>query len=71
MSAISKRIPKPSMRRVEPVPAATHHTCLDCPACGTEECRTLQELGMYCETAVAAFEATREEARPKPRVAAA
>jgi len=64
MSAISKRIPKPSMQIVDPVPVETHHTCMDCPVRGTEECSTLQELGMYCDTAFAAFEAAR--ARPGP-----
>ena len=41
--------------------AQAGHTCLRCPACGTECCNILQELGMYCETAQAASEA------PKPR----
>jgi len=35
------------------------HTCVACPACGTETCKTLQDLGMYCDTAIAATEASR------------
>lgn len=59
MSTISKRFPRPSPEILEPAPANTYHTCLECPACGSEECRTLQELGMYCATAIAASEAMR------------
>lgn len=31
-----------------------HHTCMRCPVCASEACRTLQDLGMYCETQCAA-----------------
>lgn len=37
--------------------AEGHHTCRECPICGTEECRVMSELGMYCDTAQAAHEA--------------
>lgn len=43
-----------------------HHTCIRCPSCGTESCEVFQELGTYCDTAVAATEAMaerREQAR--------
>lgn len=35
------------------------HTCVECPVCSTETCKTLQQLGMYCDTAIAATEAVR------------
>jgi hypothetical protein len=63
-------------RRTEtlPTPAGVdgHHTCTECPVCGTEECRVLMELGMACDTAQAATEAAidREEARPAFRTGA-
>ena len=63
MSAISRRFPKPSSEIGAPVPSRLHHTCLDCPAFGSEECRALQELGMYCDTVVAAWEAARPGSR--------
>jgi len=63
---------------VAPPPAhpgpSGHHTCRECPVCGTEECRIMAELGMACETAQAAHEARLEEAvavRKAPRRAAA
>ncbi len=28
--------------------------CSRCPACGSEECRVLEELGTYCQTMAAA-----------------
>jgi hypothetical protein len=34
-----------------------HHTCTRCPVCASEECKVLEELGMYCETMCAASEA--------------
>jgi anaerobic ribonucleoside-triphosphate reductase len=46
-----------------------HHTCRKCPACGTEDCRVLSQLGMYCETAQAAQEALSGEASPRPKPA--
>ena len=50
---------------VAPPPAhpgpSGHHTCRECPVCGTEECRIMAELGMACETAQAAQEARFEE----------
>jgi len=63
MSATTKRTRRPSKRTVEPARSAGHHTCVTCPVCGTEECKVLQELGMFCDTACAAFEATLEETR--------
>ncbi len=42
------------------------HTCIECPVCGTETCKTLQGLGMYCDTAIAAAEATRASRAGQP-----
>jgi hypothetical protein len=44
--------------------AEGHHTCRECPICGTEECRVMSDLGMYCDTAQAAHEARAAEAAP-------
>jgi len=63
MRATSKRTLKPLERTPKPASGSGYHNCLNCPVCGTEDCKILQELGMYCETAVAAFEATRGEAQ--------
>ena len=52
-----------------PVPDE-HHTCLRCPMCASETCRTLQDLGMYCETQVAATEARAGGKEREPRSAA-
>jgi len=50
---------------------AGHHTCIRCPACATETCRVLQELGMTCDTACAATEAVADErARRRAHAAA-
>ncbi len=38
------------------IPEAVH-TCMRCPACATEACKVLQDLGMYCETSCAASQA--------------
>lgn len=38
-----------------------HHTCMRCPACASETCRVLQDLGMYCETQCATTEARAAE----------
>jgi hypothetical protein len=35
-----------------------HHSCTECPVCGTEECFILQDLGLSCDTAQAAQGAT-------------
>jgi hypothetical protein len=47
-----------------------HHTCRECPVCGTEACRVMSELGMYCDTAQAAHEARAVQAvaprKPSP-----
>jgi hypothetical protein len=55
--------------------AEGHHTCTRCPVCASEECKVLEELGMYCETMCAASqaEAADEEARKarRPRRSAA
>jgi hypothetical protein len=37
--------------------ADENHTCARCPACATETCLVLQDLGMACETMCAASEA--------------
>lgn len=52
-----------SNRRTAPF-VAKHHTCIECPACGTETCKTLQELGMYCDTAIAATEGSASRSEP-------
>lgn len=62
MSATPKRNARPSKRTSNAAGAGGHHTCRTCPVCGMEECKILQELGMYCDTACAAFEATRARA---------
>ncbi len=52
--------------------AMGHHSCRECPICGTEECQVMAELGMSCETAQAAQEAWAEaaaRARKGPRPA--
>ena len=59
MNKTPKAAPSPRRRSAAAVDLAGHHSCVLCPACGTEACRTLQDLGMYCDTAVAAYEATR------------
>jgi len=51
--------------RAHPDPAR-YHTCLECPVCGTEECRVMADLGMSCDTAQAAQEARAGEG-PRPR----
>jgi hypothetical protein len=57
--------PPTALRRKPAAPIASGtHSCLQCPACGTEACRTLQELGMYCDTLTAVSEAVRLEKRP-------
>lgn len=38
-----------------------HHSCTRCPVCASETCKVLQDLGMYCDTACAASEATAAE----------
>jgi hypothetical protein len=59
MSAKRKPAQSPRIVRQKAPLEARVHTCLECPVCGTESCKTLQELGMYCETAIAAAEASR------------
>ena len=45
-----------------------HHTCARCPVCATEECKVLEQLGMYCMTMCAASEAeAADKGAPKPR----
>jgi len=59
MSGTRKPVQSPRrIRRKVPL-MLRHHSCVECPACGTETCKTLQELGMYCDTAIAATEASR------------
>lgn len=48
-----------------------HHTCTRCPACATDTCKVLQDLGMYCDTACAASLATAAARGPKHDPAAA
>ena len=60
MRTISKRRAQPSKRKRNPA-AEGHHTCRTCPVCGTEECKILQQLGMYCDTSCAVFEAARTD----------
>jgi hypothetical protein len=48
--------PRTAKRKAPYVP--TVHTCVECPVCGTETCKTLQDLGMYCNTEIAASEAS-------------
>ena len=44
------------------------HTCALCPVCGSEECKMLEQLGMYCMTMCAASEAeAADKGAPKPR----
>ncbi len=61
--------PAPSLKKSRPVAPAPsgNHTCLQCPACGSEACRTMQDLGMYCDTALAAWESMRVEKHPKKK----
>jgi hypothetical protein len=63
MSGPSRQAPKPLQRKGMPARSEGHHTCILCPVCATEECKILQALGMYCDTACAAFEATLEKRR--------
>jgi hypothetical protein len=46
-----------------------HHTCTRCPVCATEECKVLEQLGMYCGTMCAAsrVEAADRNARQNRR----
>jgi hypothetical protein len=65
---------KPSPPLPAPLPtegAEGHHTCTRCPACGTEECKVLQDLGMTCETMCAASQAEgRRKSGRRPSAAA-
>jgi hypothetical protein len=48
--------------------AEGHHTCTRCPVCATEECKVLEQLGMYCQTMCAASQAEAEsESRRTPQ----
>lgn len=67
----------PAMQPSPPLPAKGpgvetdgHHTCLRCPVCASETCRTLQDLGMYCETQCAATEANAAEKERRTSAAA-
>jgi hypothetical protein len=59
MSGTGKPAQSPRSNRRKAPLEVKHHTCTECPACGTETCKILQELGMYCDTAIAASEASR------------
>jgi hypothetical protein len=59
MSGTKKPVQRPRRSRGKTCPVATVHTCIECPAYGAETCKTLQQLGMYCETAVAATDTFR------------
>ena len=65
MSGTRKPTQSPRSIRPKAPLEAKHHTCIECPACGTETCKILQELGMYCDTAIAATEASLAS-RPEP-----
>lgn len=65
---------EPSPPLPAPLPkgdSEVHHTCTRCPACGTEECNVLQDLGMTCETMCAASEAEGRRKSGKRGAAAA
>ena len=67
MSGILKPAPSPRRpRRTVPI-VAMSHSCIECPACGTETCKTLQDLGMYCDTGWAATEASWASQAGPPR----
>jgi hypothetical protein len=71
MSGTRKPAQNPrSNRRKTPLEVQLH-TCIECPACGTETCKTLQELGMYCDTAIAVSEAWLAEPPGKRKSAVA
>jgi hypothetical protein len=59
MSGTRKPAQSPRRIRLKAPLVATVHTCMECPACGSETCKLLQELGMYCDTVIAAAEASR------------
>jgi hypothetical protein len=66
--------PSPSLPPRGPGPRVRpdgHHTCIRCPACASETCRVLQDLGMYCETQCSATEARAAEKERKAGSAAA
>jgi hypothetical protein len=71
MSGTRKPAQSPRKNRQTAPFEANHHTCIDCPFCGTETCKTLQDLGMYCDTAIAATEAWRAEPTGKRKSAVA
>ncbi len=49
------KAPSPTLpAKASPPRPEGHHTCRSCPACASETCRVLQELGMYCDTQCAA-----------------
>jgi hypothetical protein len=58
MSGTRTPAQSPRSNRRKTLPEVQHHTCIECPAYGTETCKMLQELGMYCDTAIAATEAS-------------
>lgn len=68
MSGTRKPVQSPRRNRRKAPLVATIHTCIECPACGTETCKTLQELGMYCDTAMAASEAWRAPGKSRAAV---
>jgi hypothetical protein len=70
MSGIYKATQSPRRPGRTASAVVKNHTCVECPAFGSETCKTLQQLGMYCDTAVAAFEAMRVESRGKRKLAA-
>jgi hypothetical protein len=64
-----KSTPKKALPRVRASGKDRYHSCKDCPICGTEECRTMQDLGMFCATHVAATEASRGKRRRQEKLA--
>jgi hypothetical protein len=71
MSGTGKPAQSPRSNRRKAPLEVKHHTCIECPACGTETCKVLQDLGMYCDTAIAATEAWRPEQPGKRKSAVA
>jgi hypothetical protein len=48
--------------------AEGHHSCARCPVCASEECKVLEQLGMYCQTMCAASQAeAADKGARKPR----
>lgn len=57
--------PRSAARQARNVAEAPAAVCTECPVCGSEECRMLEELGSYCATMTAASLARKREETPK------